>query len=743
MSWCPKRWAVTLLIPVACCGPALAQNHPSNYRITDLVHEITGNVIRLTVEPNVKLSPPAVQYLNSANGEYIMACDFPGVVWNRPTQVIFPSLNGLEQIRIGQFQANPPICRIAISAQKLALLHKLSFQTQPGVLSLKWPADRRAAGYATAKKTTPAALAPAASTERPAKALAAPVRSGNSSYPLQSPLVMGPPVSPSRIRRAPASNWDARLNTGSGLAQTAPPANLQAQTPIMANAQRQIPAVAPVPPAAPPLTSSSAPLPGAGTVYSSSLPPDGIQLPDSSLPPVAPNRPRGLSPRSRLNSAPPFVPTTIPGRSQNSAPANRATPVSDSTGRQLPLTSTGQPASASAIRQVSQLPPVAPLIVPANKSTSQPGNKPAISTASSDKGRSAGVIAPTSPQIPSPPVVAPAADKAAVFNPSAAAVRAGVSPDQLIVQDIQALEYRTFRLHEPERFVLDFKHFPALQNAANSADLSNSLLKSWRTGHPQDDASIARLVLDLDSAETVVKEELNPDQQILTLTLQKAGSSAEKIHLPAGTTLVIDAGHGGSDPGAQRGDIQEKEITLGIVEKLRKKLTQAGAKVTMTRSDDTFVSLEERVNITNTTVPKVFLSVHINSLETNSNISGIETYYQTEQSKALADAVHKSLVGKLAAPDRNVRKARFYVINHTPVPSILAEVGFISNKEERSKLVSAEYQEQIADALIDGIAIYVTGADVQGNTAHAGTRPANTQLAQKSTSLPADKKESK
>ncbi|HIN64900.1 MAG TPA: N-acetylmuramoyl-L-alanine amidase [Candidatus Obscuribacterales bacterium] len=86
----------------------------------------------------------------------------------------------------------------------------------------------------------------------------------------------------------------------------------------------------------------------------------------------------------------------------------------------------------------------------------------------------------------------------------------------------------------------------------------------------------------------------------------------------------------------------------------------------------------------------------------------METYYQTEQSRALATAIHQQLVQGLGVPDRSVRKARFYVINHTPVPAILAEVGFISNQTERDNLGSANYQVKIADSVSAGITQYLT-----------------------------------
>ena len=113
------------------------------------------------------------------------------------------------------------------------------------------------------------------------------------------------------------------------------------------------------------------------------------------------------------------------------------------------------------------------------------------------------------------------------------------------------------------------------------------------------------------------------------------------------------------------------------------------------------------MRITNSLNPTLFLSVHINAMESANDIHGIETYYQTDQSKLLADAIHERLVAGLEAPDRAIRKARFYVIKNTPVPAVLAEVGFISNKEERDKLISSDYQAKVAEALEQGVMLYL------------------------------------
>jgi N-acetylmuramoyl-L-alanine amidase len=263
-------------------------------------------------------------------------------------------------------------------------------------------------------------------------------------------------------------------------------------------------------------------------------------------------------------------------------------------------------------------------------------------------------------------------------------------------------------LHNPERHVIDLEKPEAFDEATVAAFETNPYLKTVRIGTP--DKNTCRIVLDLSDENVGVAERTYiGDDKLLTVTLSPAPQPAPvAVSTQNGQqTIVLDAGHGGSDPGAQRGDIQEKEMTLAIVQQLQKRLEGQGFKIVMTRVDDTFVSLEDRVKLTNQIMPSAFVSVHINALESTSDIHGIETYFQTEQSRPLAEVIHSSLVNGLGVPDRGIRKARFYVINHTPVPAILAEVGFISNKEERDKLNSFDYQGKVADAISQGVMLYL------------------------------------
>lgn len=187
----------------------------------------------------------------------------------------------------------------------------------------------------------------------------------------------------------------------------------------------------------------------------------------------------------------------------------------------------------------------------------------------------------------------------------------------------------------------------------------------------------------------------------------------EKITLPStkhdysGRVIVIDPGHGGYDPGATRNNVFEKDITLSIAALLEEKLKQQGATVIMTRNNDNFVSLEDRVVLSNNKKPDIFVSVHINSSE-NADAHGIETHYFKDDSVELAKSIHHAMATEVEETDRGILKSRFYVIRHTNQPSVLLELGFISNDDERNLLLLPEQQEKFADAISNGIYEYFT-----------------------------------
>lgn len=169
--------------------------------------------------------------------------------------------------------------------------------------------------------------------------------------------------------------------------------------------------------------------------------------------------------------------------------------------------------------------------------------------------------------------------------------------------------------------------------------------------------------------------------------------------------IVIDAGHGGSDSGAIGGGIYEKDITLDVSERVRDILAKQGFIVQMTRANDSYVSLQDRVAISEKFNPDIFVSIHVNS-SVRPEIKGVETHYYHQESMALAQTVHSSFASAVNSPNRGLFKSKFYVINHTTAPSILVEIGFISNNAERAELVSEKRKQATAKAIADGVQEY-------------------------------------
>jgi N-acetylmuramoyl-L-alanine amidase len=170
--------------------------------------------------------------------------------------------------------------------------------------------------------------------------------------------------------------------------------------------------------------------------------------------------------------------------------------------------------------------------------------------------------------------------------------------------------------------------------------------------------------------------------------------------------IVVDAGHGGGDPGAVANGIYEKNVVLPISLNLGQVLQGMGYTVYYTRTNDVEIDLEPRVALAERIRADVFVSVHANALAPgNSGISGIETYHSRNSTvgKELASYVHSQIISATGAKDRSVRGAGFYVIAKTSMPAILVETGFVTNPTEARNLSNPNYQKQMADAIARGI----------------------------------------
>jgi N-acetylmuramoyl-L-alanine amidase len=172
--------------------------------------------------------------------------------------------------------------------------------------------------------------------------------------------------------------------------------------------------------------------------------------------------------------------------------------------------------------------------------------------------------------------------------------------------------------------------------------------------------------------------------------------------------VIIDPGHGGKDPGAIGiGGVREKDVILPISKRVTEILQQNGVQVRMTRNSDYFVSLQGRVDMAEKANATVFVSIHANSAgASRPDVSGLETYYY-DSGLGLARTVHNSIRQSLNVRDRGVRRARFYVLRRSSMPSILLEVGYLTGREDIAKLRTSSYQNEMAEGIARGILQYL------------------------------------
>ena len=241
---------------------------------------------------------------------------------------------------------------------------------------------------------------------------------------------------------------------------------------------------------------------------------------------------------------------------------------------------------------------------------------------------------------------------------------------------------------------------------------------------------------------------------VLVLLLTITNSIFSQQNLNSQFTVVVDAGHGGKDPGNTGNGYLEKKIALSIALKLGKKLEDNGVKVVYTRKSDVFVNLFERANIANRSNAQLFISIHCDShtsqaygagtfvlglhanqrnfeiaKKENSVIFFEEDYINQyegfdpnnpesvigltlmqeeylDQSIVAASYIQNSFVDKLKRRDRTVKQAGFIVLKYTYMPSVLVETGFLTNNSEGAYLNSLKGQNEMADAIASAVIDY-------------------------------------
>lgn len=179
-------------------------------------------------------------------------------------------------------------------------------------------------------------------------------------------------------------------------------------------------------------------------------------------------------------------------------------------------------------------------------------------------------------------------------------------------------------------------------------------------------------------------------------------NSGSTVPAASGKLVVLDAGHGGTDPGATYGK-DEKWYNLDITLRLEKLLKEKGVNVKLTRSSDVFVGLDERAAMANEWGADVFISIHNNSL--NKDMHGTMTFYYPGSStgKIYATIIHNDMLKNLGSNDLGIKSANFVVLRKTKMPAVLVEIGCLTNDQELARLNTEEYRQKAAESLCESI----------------------------------------
>jgi len=322
------------------------------------------------------------------------------------------------------------------------------------------------------------------------------------------------------------------------------------------------------------------------------------------------------------------------------------------------------------------------------------------------------------------------------------------------------VKYKTGELENPDRFFVDIQTAD-MTPAKKTIPVNDKFIKRIRAA--QFNKTTVRIVLDVERnqrynvfyltepdgiaidvsvSDVLPMAPLPPDEPESVPLVKQLGLKVR--------TIVIDPGHGGKDPGAvSRNGLQEKGVVLDVAKRLESLLkSKESYQVYMTRETDIFIPLKERTNFANQKRADVFISIHINSCE-KPGIRGIETYYlslasdeearmtaamenassgrtvsdlnnivryilrgaKVKESRELARTIQSQLSQTTGTNDRGIKRAPFIVLIGAQAPSILVELGFISNIQDESLLRSAEYRDKLAQALMKAVESYVKMID--------------------------------
>ncbi|KDR95675.1 N-acetylmuramoyl-L-alanine amidase [Peptoclostridium litorale DSM 5388] len=321
-------------------------------------------------------------------------------------------------------------------------------------------------------------------------------------------------------------------------------------------------------------------------------------------------------------------------------------------------------------------------------------------------------------------------------NPLGVEIEGTQSDQTFLLSATNDIKTNVIFLDSPERIAIDIVGAKIADKQYEDKQLSGSYVKGIRSYYYKDEDR-TRIVFTM--AEGIYNSELLVLKDSSEVKLLKVKPPVKEGAGNGVKTIVLDAGHGGHDPGATGMDtkVTEKSIALDMVKRLRPMLQAEGYNVVLTRDSDEFIDLYRRPAIANEIGADLFISVHVNATDSR-QASGIEVLYYpetkrvsreidvqgmsaeqvqkaisaqqsqtTRNNKQLAQIMQKSLVDATGAVSRGiVERPRLVVIRETAMPAILAEIGFASNPNEERLLQTDEYKDKLARAMVNGVKGY-------------------------------------
>lgn len=273
--------------------------------------------------------------------------------------------------------------------------------------------------------------------------------------------------------------------------------------------------------------------------------------------------------------------------------------------------------------------------------------------------------------------------------------------DYLSVSLPVKIPYRSRMLIHPSRIEIDLFGVVSNTNWITQLSSAREIKNAWYEQYEDD---VMKVVIELQHDQHWGYRIYYTDDDRLMIRVKRQPERPVLQNL----TIAVDAGHGGEQTGARGiiSNVAEKDYTLMMARELESQLKKKGAKVIMTRSTDTTLTMFERIRFLNTYDPNLLISIHLNS-SSKESVKGTSTYYRYIGFRPLSKAILTEMLKLDLAEFGNIGSFNFSLSGPTEYPNCLVEVAFLSNREDEKKILKARFHKQVAAKIIAGLETFL------------------------------------